>query len=160
MRSKYKQVLKAFFHQELTRFREENRISQKEMAKHLSLSQRAYYCLDEGKSCCSEVTLVLFLIYLCPDPIVFLENLKRVMEGDGAEKESKYTVNMYRIPLEVKEILLFANGISYPICPRCDCTLEREYASYCDRCGQKLGWEDFEEVQIVHAPRFRRNQEF
>lgn len=26
----------------------------------------------------------------------------------------------------------------YPVCPRCNSTLEREYQSYCDRCGQCL----------------------
>lgn len=28
----------------------------------------------------------------------------------------------------------------YPVCPGCHVTLEREYQSYCDRCGQRLDW--------------------
>ena len=28
----------------------------------------------------------------------------------------------------------------YPICPRCNSSLDREYQNYCDRCGQALDW--------------------
>lgn len=46
----------------------------------------------------------------------------------------------YRIPLPVKEMRVFASGDSYPVCPRCDRTIEREYMCFCDRCGQRLAW--------------------
>ena len=46
----------------------------------------------------------------------------------------------YRIPLLVTERQIFASGDSYPVCPRCACTIEREYMYFCDRCGQKLAW--------------------
>ena len=59
----------------------------------------------------------------------------------------------YRIPLPVNKILMLADGDSYPICPRCDCTVDREYMNFCDRCGQRLGWEFFEFAIIVPAPR-------
>ena len=37
-----------------------------------------------------------------------------------------------------------ALGDSYfPVCPNCNCTLEREFQSYCDRCGQRLSWSLF-----------------
>lgn len=32
---------------------------------------------------------------------------------------------------------------AFPVCPRCHCNLEREYQSFCDHCGQKLGWDYF-----------------
>ena len=28
----------------------------------------------------------------------------------------------------------------FPVCPRCDASLEVEYQAFCDRCGQKLRW--------------------
>ena len=31
--------------------------------------------------------------------------------------------------------------VYYPVCPRCGSTMEREYQSYCDRCGQRLSWD-------------------
>lgn len=47
----------------------------------------------------------------------------------------------YRVPLLVTERRIFASGDSYPVCPRCACTIEREYMCFCDRCGQKLAWQ-------------------
>ena len=55
----------------------------------------------------------------------------------------------YREPLRVTEIILLLNGDRFPVCPRCKVTLEREYQSYCDRCGQRLNWDDFENAEVV-----------
>ncbi len=46
----------------------------------------------------------------------------------------------YRLPLFVTECFILQNKYSYPICPRCRITLEREYQCFCDRCGQALDW--------------------
>ncbi len=54
----------------------------------------------------------------------------------------------YRSPMAVSQLkyMRSLDGInSYPVCPRCQTTLEREYQAYCDRCGQKLDWSKFEE---------------
>ena len=43
-----------------------------------------------------------------------------------------------------------SNGLSiFPVCPRCQCTIEREYQCYCDRCGQALGWGSYDKALIV-----------
>ena len=55
----------------------------------------------------------------------------------------------YRLPLTVQKILVFPNGDSYPVCPKCDVTLEREYMNFCDRCGQKLDWKEFGRAEVV-----------
>ena len=47
---------------------------------------------------------------------------------------------LYREPMFVTEIEVWGNGYSFPVCPRCDCSIEREYQSFCDRCGQNLSW--------------------
>lgn len=46
----------------------------------------------------------------------------------------------YRVPMAVMGKLLLINGESYPICPRCDSSFDREYTRFCDRCGQRLSW--------------------
>lgn len=46
----------------------------------------------------------------------------------------------YRIPLPVTEIVEYAVDGCYPVCPRCHIPIEREYMSFCDRCGQRLNW--------------------
>lgn len=68
-------------------------------------------------------------------------------------KPGRISAVLYRIPLQVSEVLVLHNGDGYPICPRCDCTLEREYMNFCDRCGQKLGWEFFGFARKIPAPR-------
>ena len=61
----------------------------------------------------------------------------------------------YRIPLPVTEVLVLAHGDNYPICPRCDYTIEREYMNYCDRCGQRLGWAIYDFAVEIPAPRYK-----
>ena len=55
----------------------------------------------------------------------------------------------YRLPCSVREIRVFSNGDSYPVCPKCNMTLEREYMNFCDRCGQKLDWKEFGKAVVV-----------
>lgn len=59
----------------------------------------------------------------------------------------------YRVPSPVRKILLLDSGASYPICPRCDEPLDREYMAFCDCCGQKLAWNLFDYATELHAPR-------
>ena len=59
----------------------------------------------------------------------------------------------YRFPLPVRKVLVYPIGGKYPICPRCDVPIEREYMAFCDRCGQRLNWSIFDFAVVVHAPR-------
>ena len=54
----------------------------------------------------------------------------------------------YRKTMQVKNIYVYTkcNNNAFPVCPRCRTPLEREYQAFCDRCGQKLGWEKYEEI--------------
>lgn len=69
------------------------------------------------------------------------------------KKPWRISAFLYRMPLPVTKVLVFSHGDSYPICPRCDCTVDREYMRFCDRCGQRLCWELFDHANVVHAPR-------
>lgn len=81
MRNHYKQVLKAFFHGKLLHTRVEILgITQEEMAHRLTLSWRSYVDLDHGRTGCSAVTLSLFLVFVCNDPVGFLEELRYAFE--------------------------------------------------------------------------------
>ena len=55
----------------------------------------------------------------------------------------------FRQPLAVAEIRLWHNGDTFPVCPRCHVTMEREYQGYCDRCGQCLNWDTFCDASII-----------
>ncbi len=62
------------------------------------------------------------------------------------------TAEAYRIPMSVNAVRCFPVGISpstYLICPRCGLTMDREYQSYCDRCGQALDWSRLSKAIVV-----------
>lgn len=58
----------------------------------------------------------------------------------------------FRAPLRVsavRAIRLSSLLTSFPVCPRCQCTLDREYQLYCDRCGQALDWKHFNKAIVI-----------
>ena len=60
---------------------------------------------------------------------------------------------LYRTPMAVTEVcVLPASQLSFPVCPRCKRTFEREYQAYCDRCGQRLLWKGFHKAAITIVP--------
>ena len=69
--------------------------------------------------------------------------------------ESKHPIRLfadavsYRIPLPVTKVIAYSKT-TYPICPRCTQSLEREYMAFCDRCGQKLNWDLFEHAKVIY----------
>lgn len=52
-------------------------------------------------------------------------------------------------PMRVRQICQFSSTCSYPVCPACQIAMEREYQSYCDRCGQRLDWKHFENATVI-----------
>ena len=70
-------------------------------------------------------------------------------------KLGRISAMLYRIPLPVTQVLVLLHGDTYPICPRCDCTIDRAYMNFCDRCGQRLGWELLDFAKEVKAPRMK-----
>lgn len=81
MRKTYRNILKHRFHASLTQTRTAKGLTQSEMAERLSMDDRSYIDLDHGKTCCSAVTLILFLLYLCDDVDQFLEELRHAFEA-------------------------------------------------------------------------------
>ena len=60
----------------------------------------------------------------------------------------------YRRMMPVREYILypscFGTESAFFLCPRCNITMEREYQSYCDRCGQRLGWRSINKAKERH----------
>lgn len=67
-------------------------------------------------------------------------------------EHSLFEVYLYRIPMQVRSVLQYADGNGYPVCPHCACTFDRAYTNFCDRCGQRLGWELYEFAAVIQAP--------
>ena len=55
------------------------------MAGRLSMAWRTYIDLEHGKTGYSAVTLFLFLLYICADPTLFLEQLRHAFEAPSNE---------------------------------------------------------------------------
>lgn len=53
--------------------------------------------------------------------------------------------------MTVTEVFRMRSGDTYPVCPRCRTTLEREYQRFCDRCGQKLNWRGYRGASVIRA---------
>ena len=69
------------------------------------------------------------------------------------KKPRRISAILYRLPLPVTKVLVLLCEDGYPICPRCDCAMDREYMRYCDCCGQHLSWELFDYAKVIYAPR-------
>ena len=80
MRNTYRTILKHFFHTRLITLRNSTNYTQVELSEKLQMDERSFSYLIHGKTSCSAVTLVLFLLYLCPDPNEFLLSLKEEFE--------------------------------------------------------------------------------
>ncbi len=76
----------------------------------------------------------------------------RKMSSRKVRESNRSAALSYRVPMEVSTIRVLGRGAgadSYPVCPRCECTLEREYQLFCDRCGQALNWKHFGRARII-----------
>ena len=76
MRKHYNNILKKFFWLKLIKSRAKMHLTQAQMSRKLIMEERSYIELDHGNACCSALTLALFLIYCCEDPMQFLAELK------------------------------------------------------------------------------------
>jgi len=76
MRKTYHSILKSYFNQALIQRRMDLQLTQGEMAEQLLMDDRSYIDLDHGKSCCSALTLALYLVFICDDVLIFVEGLR------------------------------------------------------------------------------------
>ena len=60
----------------------------------------------------------------------------------------------YRAAMCITEVMVFKSTwmgeTGYYVCPRCHITLEREFMSFCDRCGQHLDWKNYKKAAIIY----------
>ena len=80
IKKQLKRKLKDYLRIALLQERDILSISQEEMATRLLMSPRAYANLESGRSCCSFITMLLFLTRCCVDRIAFIDGLMRILE--------------------------------------------------------------------------------
>lgn len=82
MKTQIYEAVKYYIRGELLITRNRLNICQEEMAHRLLMSTRAYVSLEGGKSCCSLITMLLFLSRCCADQQAFLEGLLAILDYD------------------------------------------------------------------------------
>ena len=81
-------------------------------------------------------------------------NTKDIQLSDN-ERKLGFILNAvsYRTALPVTKVILYSNDkFCYPMCPRCKISMDRDYMSFCDHCGQKLNWDYVDHAEIIFAP--------
>lgn len=53
----------------------------------------------------------------------------------------------YRIPKKVKKIRVHPDNCFFGVCPRCNNSIDREYQTFCNCCGQRLDWSKLDEAE-------------
>jgi len=86
-----------------------------------------------------------------PQPTVPANQRKRSLHYNRAGLALMQRAVTYRIPLPVTECFRLENGEEYPLCPRCRISIDREYMSFCDRCGQLLDWQKYDLEQTLSS---------
>ena len=57
----------------------------------------------------------------------------------------------YRTPMKIEQAIYISKAnLMFPVCPRCHKAIEREYTNYCSCCGQKLLWQDIDNIKITY----------
>lgn len=83
-----------------------------------------------------------------------LKTLERLCFGLSLSPNDFLCAGQIKIPDKFKS--KFVNKItvfhfaSFPLCPACKTTLEREYQPYCDRCGCKLNWQKYSTAKKIY----------
>ena len=117
-----------------------HKLSYEEASERCKLSSRYFGAVARGKAAPTILTLEKLCVGfdLTPNELLIPSVIWREMS--------------FRKPLPVTQIRCHHSlgGItSFPVCPQCGITMEREYQSFCDRCGQRLSWKGFSKATII-----------
>lgn len=59
---------------------------------------------------------------------------------------------LFRAPMRISAVRRYSacpQLSTYPLCPRCNLPMEREYQHFCDHCGQALSWKGFSHATVI-----------
>lgn len=80
--------------------------------------------------------------------------------GSFLGNDSVVSAESYRKPMLIKKVLIInatEHDLGYYICPRCNVSMEREFTSFCDRCGQALDWRTYKKAERVYKIDYGQN---
>ena len=120
------------------------KLSYEAASERCDLSSRYFGDIARGKTAPTILTLEKLCVGfdLTPNDLLISSAIWREMS--------------FRTPMPVTQIRCFhcLQGLTvFPVCPQCGRTMEREYQSYCDRCGQCLDWSAFSKATNILPPK-------
>ena len=80
MKSIYYSTIRALLADHMRKDRKALGMTQSQMAEKLELDLRSYSNVENDKSLCSTMTLLLYLLYICPDSGALMEEIKGEMD--------------------------------------------------------------------------------
>ena len=83
MRALYRNALKRVLHDEIIKTRDAMGLTQSQMAELLMMDVRSYVEIDHGNSTFGTLSLVLFLLRCCNDPMALLRGISLALEEAG-----------------------------------------------------------------------------
>ena len=148
MRHFSKVAFKKYFDDRLMETRTSLDLTQHQTATILQMAPRSFIEMEHGNNSCSGLTLALYLIYLCENPLAFLSDLRSILDATAlpsvaAMNADNTDAKSYRIPLSVKHVKRDPDGKRHAVCPRCGMLFDHTNAAYCEHCGQMLDWNSF-----------------
>lgn len=81
MKKSFRKQVKDYLRVSLLQTRDALHLTQEQMAARLLMSTRAYAKLEAGHSCCSLLTVLIFLSRCCTDRRAFLEGLLNLLDS-------------------------------------------------------------------------------
>lgn len=117
----------------------EKNLTQEQLAELCDLTPQFLSNVIRKKSSLKMETLekMCAALEVTPNDLLLNERAKKQLKVSEAKKVTKV-------------FYLKPTGLSFPICPGCNTTLDREYQSYCDRCGQFLSWKGYSKAEVVY----------
>lgn len=79
--------------------------------------------------------------------------IKNQTENLNSPLVSEESLDSYRKGMIVNEVMVYNTWFGktgYYVCPRCKITMDREFMSFCDRCGQKLDWKYYRKAKVIY----------
>lgn len=91
--------------------------------------------------------------HIYPDVARLLHKKPETVYKSVIRSESTTKLLLRNKPLLVSQAMAFtspAGLTTFPVCPACMATLEREGQNFCDHCGQRLDWRWYKHAQIIY----------
>jgi len=117
------------------------KLSYEAASERCDLSSRYFGDIARGKTAPTILTLEKLCVGfdLTPNELLLLPNMISQLS--------------FRRPLKVSQAYCFHDHLgafTYPVCPRCGITMEREFQRFCDRCGQCLDWHGYKNAVVIY----------